>query len=85
MREFTYILTDENGIHARPAGALVKEADKFSSDITLSKGEKSANAKRIFSIMGLAAKKGDELTVTVSGVDEDSAVVSIEKFLSDNL
>ena len=85
MREFTYILTDENGIHARPAGALVREADKFSSDITLSKGEKSANAKRIFSVMGLAAKKGDELTVTVSGVDEDNAVQCIEKFLSDNL
>ena len=58
MKEFSYVITDSEGIHARPAGLLVKEAAKFQSDIKLKKGEKEADAKRIFGVMGLAVKCG---------------------------
>lgn len=85
MKEFTYVLTDENGIHARPAGMLVKQAGKFSSQIKVTKGEKSADVKRLFALMGLAAKKGDTLKFTVEGEDEDVAAEEVKKFLEANL
>lgn len=85
MKEFKYVITDELGIHARPAGLLVKEAAKFQSDIKITKGEKEADAKRIFGIMGLAAKKGDEIVLTADGTDEADAITAIEEFLKANL
>ena len=85
IKEFKYVITDELGIHARPAGLLVKEAAKFQSDIKIKKGEKEADAKRIFGIMGLAAKKGDEIVLTADGADEADAIAAIEEFLKANL
>lgn len=85
MKNFTYVLTDENGIHARPAGILVKEASKFSSTINVEKGEKKADAKRLFSLMSLAAKKGEELSFSIEGDDENDAIEAIQKFLKENL
>ena len=54
MKEFTYTITDPEGIHARPAGELVKAAKAFESAIKLNKEGKSADCKRVFGIMGLA-------------------------------
>lgn len=85
MKEVKYVITDELGIHARPAGLLVKEAAKFQSDIKIKKGEKEADAKRIFGIMGLAAKKDDEIVLTADGADEADAITAIEEFLKANL
>ena len=85
MKEFSYVLTDENGIHARPAGMLVKEAGKFQSTIKVTKGEKSADVKRLFALMGLAAKKGDKLDFKVEGDDEDNASQALKDFLEQNL
>lgn len=65
MREFIYKIKSENGIHARPAGMLVKCASGFPTKITILLGEKSADAKRLFSIMGLGAKKDDEIKVRI--------------------
>ena len=53
MKEFKYVVTDPEGIHARPAGILVKQAAGYKSAVTIVKGEKSADAKRIFGVMGL--------------------------------
>ena len=72
MREFKYVVTDPEGIHARPAGELVKAVKAFSSDIKIAKGGKAMNCKAIFGIMGLAVKKGDEVTLTFEGADEDA-------------
>ena len=51
MKEFQYVITDPEGIHARPAGLLVKKAASYASTIMIGKGEKSADAKRIFGVM----------------------------------
>lgn len=85
MKEFTYKICDDLGIHARPAGVLVKKAAGFSSEITIYKDEKSADAKRIFAVMGLSVKKGDTVRVTISGADEDAALVALEGFFRNNL
>ena len=69
------------GIHARPAGNLVKFAKGFDSDITitnLSNG-KSADAKKLFALLGIAAKCQDKVTVTVEGSDEDAAFDALQE------
>ena len=85
MKTLTYTIKDELGIHARPAGALVKEASKFKSSIILSKNDKTADLKKIFSLMGLNVKYNDTVTLSVSGEDEDEAINTIENFLKNNL
>ena len=85
MKTFDYVITDPEGIHARPAGLLIKEAAKFKSTITLERGGKKADAKRIFAVMALTAKKGETLHVTVEGEDEETAASAMETFLKNNL
>ena len=85
MKEFTYKICDELGIHARPAGILVKKASEFTSEIIMYNGENSADMKRIFALMSLGVKCGDTVRVTVSGSDEDTASTEIEGFIKNNL
>ncbi len=85
MREFNYIITDPEGIHARPAGELVKAAKEFESKITLTKDGKSGDCKKIFGIMALAVKSGNEVTLTFDGSDEDSAYEKISEFMKANM
>lgn len=85
MKELSYVITDPEGIHARPAGALVKEAAAFTSKITIGKDGKEVDAKRIFGIMGLAAKQGQTIVLKAEGDDEDAAIEKLGTFLKKNL
>lgn len=85
MKELSYVIADPEGIHARPAGALVKEAAAFTSKITISKDGKEVDAKRIFGIMGLAAKQGQTIVLKAEGDDEDAAIEKLGTFLKENL
>lgn len=85
MKEFKYVITDPEGIHARPAGILVKQAAGYQSTVKIAKGEKSADAKRIFGVMGLGVKTGEEVTITVEGADEEKAAAELEAFFKENL
>lgn len=85
MKSFNYVIKDEIGIHARPAGLLVKEAKKFESVITLECGEKKAAATKLMAIMGMGVKNGNEVTITVEGADEDAAAAAMKEFFEANL
>lgn len=85
MKEFKYVITDEVGIHARPAGLLVKEAKQYTSTITIIKGDKSSKATSLMKLMGMGILKGDEITVQVEGDDEEAAAAAIQMFLAENL
>ena len=85
MQEFTYVIKDELGIHARPAGLLVKEAKQFASTITLTCGEKKAAAKGLMGVMGMAVKCGNEVTVSAEGDDEVAAIEAMKAFFETNL
>ncbi len=85
MKSFEYTITDEVGIHARPAGILAKKVKEFNSVVTISKDGKSAEAKKLMAVMGLGVKQGQTVTVTVEGADEETAVVEMEKFFKENL
>ena len=85
MREFTYTITDPEGIHARPAGLFVKEAAKFDCNITIAKDGKEVDAKRILGLMGLGVKCGQKIVLKTEGEDEDAAIEALGKFLEENL
>jgi len=85
MKQFTYTIKDELGLHARPAGLLVKKAGSFKSNIHILKDSKSADGKRILGIMGLGVKQNDQITITVEGEDEEEAALELEGFFKNNL
>lgn len=85
MRTFTHIIGDPLGLHARPAGMLVKAASGYSSAVTVEAPGGKADAKRIMAVMRLAAKQGMELTVTCEGPDEEQAAEGLQVFLKENL
>lgn len=85
MKEFTYQITDPMGMHARPTGEFVKKASTYESNIIISKGEKSVDAKKIFSVMGLIVKCSDEVKITLEGADEESAAVALKQFMQEHL
>jgi len=85
MKEFTYVITDKEGIHARPAGVVVAEAKKYASTVTIENKGKSADLKRIFGVMSLCVKCGEEVRVKCEGADEEIAAANIEKVFKENL
>ena len=85
MKSFSYVIKDELGLHARPAGLLVKEVKQFSSTITLECGSKKAAAKGLIGVMGMAVKQGDNVVVTAEGADEDAAIEALKVFFENNL
>lgn len=85
MKSFNYTITDPVGIHARPAGLLVKEAKQYDSTITITKDGKSADAKKLMALMSLGVKQGDTVTVAVEGGDEGTVAANMEGFFKNNL
>ena len=85
MKQFNYVITDELGIHARPAGKLAKLAKEYESKIQITKGEKTIAATQLLMLMGLAVKHGDEITVAVEGLDEEVAFEKVKIFFHENL
>lgn len=74
-------ITNDVGLHARPAAVFSKKAAGFSSEITVSKGDRSANAKSIMSVLKLDVKKGDSITIATDGDDSDEALTELVKFI----
>ena len=85
MKEFTYVITDPEGIHARPAGELIKAAKAYNCSIKIAKDGKAVDCKKIFGVMGLGVKKDMEVTLTFEGEDEEAACEAISKFMQENL
>lgn len=86
MQQFTYVIKDPLGIHARPAGLLVKLVKPFDDTvITISKGDKAVKATQLMKLMSLAVKNGDEVTVTAEGPAEEEAIAAVKKYFEENL
>jgi len=84
MKSFDYILKDQMGLHARPAGLLVKEAKQFKSEILIHFNGASVQAIRMMAIMRLGTKAGDKISVTIEGEDESEAFESLQRFFNEN-
>jgi len=73
----TLTIINKLGLHARAAAKLVKLASSFDSDITVRRDQREVNGKSIMGVMLLAASKGTEIELVVSGSDEDIALAEL--------
>ena len=71
------------GLHARAAAKLVQLSSGFASQITITKGDKQANAKSIMNVMMLAASRGSYIKLEVSGDDEGEAFAAVIALIED--
>lgn len=86
MKQFDYTINDPIGIHARPAGMLVKEAKAFAdTTITVIKNGITAKATQLMKLMSLGVKQGDVVTVAADGANEDAAIAALKAFFEANL
>lgn len=85
MKEFQYVIQDPVGLHARPAGLLVKQAAGFQSKVTVESGGKSVDAGKLIMLMSLGIKQGMEVTCRIEGEDEEEAAEALQTFFRENL
>ncbi len=85
MKSFKYVITDPVGIHARPAGNLVKAIKEFESDCKMSGNNKTVDGKKLMQVMTLGIREGQEVELTFTGADEDAAAEAIEKYMKENI
>lgn len=84
MKQIKHIVNDPQGIHARPAGVLVKKIGEFRSEIAIRSKGRQVDAKRILAVMSLGAKSGEELEFIIEGDDENNAYEALVEFLKEN-
>jgi phosphocarrier protein HPr len=77
-------ILNKQGLHARPATALVNTASTYKSDIFISRDEKKVNGKSILGLLVLAAEHGAKLTIEADGPDEKEAVEALEALVNDH-
>ena len=84
MNYFEYTIRDENGLHARPAGLLVRQAQALSSEITIECRGKSASLKKLLAVMGLGVRCGDVVKLSAEGKNAEEDLAIIKEFLKKN-
>ncbi|MFH0827755.1 MAG: HPr family phosphocarrier protein [Candidatus Omnitrophota bacterium] len=72
---------NKQGLHARPAALFVQVANRFESNITVSRDQEKVNGKSIMGILMLGAEQGSEIILEVDGKDADSALVELERIV----
>ena len=85
MGSFQYVIKDEVGMHARPAGMLAKEGKKYESKITITKEGRTVEASKLMALMSLAVKCGQTVEVQIEGSDEEAAYEGMKSFFEANL
>lgn len=85
MKEFTHVIKDEIGMHARPAGLLAKTAKPFASKITITAHGKTVDATKLMALMTLGAKCNDEVIINADGEDEEKAIEALKAFVEQYL
>jgi phosphocarrier protein FPr len=85
MQQLNLVIHNATGLHARPARAFVDLAKQFQSTIKIRHGEKQVNAKSLISVLTLGVARGQQITVDVSGDDEEHAAAAIAAAVRDGL
>ena len=80
--EKIFTITDETGLHARPATVLVNTASKFGSEISLTYRDKKVNLKSIMGVMSLGVGQGADVTISAEGADADDAIAAIAETMT---
>ena len=85
VMELTVTLGSKSGLHARPAAIIVQNAKGFQSKITMSKNDKTVNAKSILAVLTLGAEQGEQVVLKAEGDDAELAVHKLATLLEEDL
>ncbi len=84
MKTIAHTIQDEMGLHARPVGQIVKFLKPFTSNVTITSGEKSCDMKKLIALMSLGVKSGEAVEITIEGADEDACAEAMVAFFAEN-
>ena len=84
MKTVSIVVHNKVGLHARPAALFVQAAMAHQSKLTVTRGEKSGNAKSMLGILALGVHQDDEITITAEGPDEDAALAALVNLIKNN-
>ncbi len=85
MPEIKATIINKVGLHARPASLFVQTAKRYKSDIRVSCGDRSANAKSILGVLALGANQGAEIAIVAQGEDATEALTALRTLLASNM
>ncbi|MDR3588201.1 MAG: HPr family phosphocarrier protein [Negativicutes bacterium] len=77
MYSKTVVVQNKTGLHARPAAIFVQAAQRFNAKITITKDERSVDAKSILKVLSLGVGQGKSITIAAEGADEQAAVEAL--------
>lgn len=83
--QFQHTIREPIGLHARPAGMVVKKAKSLPCTVTIACHGASCNARKLLQLMELEARSGDTIDVTVEGPDENTAAEDLRNYLAEVL
>lgn len=78
MPEITLLITNQVGLHARPAALFVQEANKYTSEITVTNAGETADGKSILDILMLGVNQGCTITISADGADAEQALAAFQ-------
>ena len=77
-------LTNQVGLHARPATFFIQKANEFKSSIWIERDERKVNAKSLLGVLSLGVVKGGEITLIADGEDEEEAIAALVELIENN-
>ncbi|MBD1381622.1 phosphocarrier protein HPr [Metabacillus arenae] len=81
MADQTFIITNDSGLHARPATALVNTVNSFIAEVNLEANGRTVNLKSIMGVMSLGVSKGTTVKISAEGSDADEAIQAVERVM----
>lgn len=81
MKQLTITITNDTGLHSRPADVFVRTSKLFESNLTVHKGDKTADAKAILRLILLNVSQNDQITITADGPDEQEALDALQRLI----
>ena len=78
------VLTNQVGLHARPATFFIQKANEFKSGIWLERGDRKVNAKSLLGVLSLGIVKGGLVTIIADGEDEEEAIAALLHLVATN-
>jgi phosphocarrier protein len=80
-----FVITNKQGLHARPAALFVQIAEKYDSEITVIKDQEQVNGKSIMGLLMLGAHYQSKVMVIIDGPDSELAMEDIKRFFDSNI
>ena len=84
MKILKHTVQDSYGLHARPASQMVEICQPAQSEVWLSCGDRKADCKRLFSLLGVGVQCSETIVLHIEGPDEDQVYTKLETYILEN-